>query len=253
MTVRFDLDANSLPPLGSGAGSPDEVHVWHTSLSLSEDDVAPLRDLLTPDERDRVARFIVPAPRVQYIASRAFLRSALGRYLQADPRALRFQTTAHGKPYLAADAHPGNTLRFNLSHSEGVAVLAVTRNREIGVDVERLRPKVEAVALANRFFSAEESAWLRAQPASATIASFYACWTAKEAYVKARGEGLSIPLSGFAVIPQTGNSQLQLEVYGNPAESRRWSMWQLDLAPDLRCALALEGGDCAVRIGRWPQ
>jgi 4'-phosphopantetheinyl transferase len=105
--------------------------------------------------------------------------------------------------------------------------------------------------LAERFFSRPEVQWLRSQPAAQCIPLFFTCWTAKEAYIKAQGEGLSLPLSSFGVLPRRSGSELQLEVYDNPEESRRWSMRQLELGPGLRAALAVEGESCRVRLGQW--
>lgn len=225
----------------------DEVHVWQVDLIAWEKEVESLIELLDAEERERAARFKFPAPRNQFVISRALLRQALGRYRRIDARAIRFRTTANGKPELAENCD----LRFNLSHTAGVTVFAVARHRQVGVDVERIRQDTDAIELAERFFSPPEVQWLRSQPAEQLIPTFFSCWTAKEAYIKAQGEGLSLPLSGFGVLPRASGSELQLEVYGDPEESRRWSMWQLELGPELRAALAVEGEGCRVRLGQW--
>jgi len=225
----------------------DEVHVWQVDLIAWEKEVESLIELLDAEERERAARFKFPAPRNQFVISRALLRQALGRYRRIDARAIRFRTTANGKPELAENCD----LRFNLSHTAGVTVFAVARHRQVGVDVERIRQDTDAIELAERFFSRPEVQWLRSQPAEQLIPTFFSCWTAKEAYIKAQGEGLSLPLSGFGVLPRASGSELQLEVYGDPEESRRWSMWQLELGPELRAALAVEGEGCRVRLGQW--
>ena len=225
----------------------DEVHVWQVDLIAWEKEVESLIELLDAEERERAARFKFPAPRNQFVISRALLRQALGRYRRIDARAIRFRTTANGKPELAESCD----LRFNLSHTAGVTVFAVARHRQVGVDVERIRQDTDAIELAERFFSPPEVQWLRSQPAAQLIPSFFSCWTAKEAYIKAQGEGLSLPLSGFGVLPRASGSELQLEVYGDAEESRRWSMWQLELGAELRAALAVEGEGCRVRLGQW--
>ncbi|MGO9126041.1 MAG: 4'-phosphopantetheinyl transferase family protein [Terriglobales bacterium] len=241
-------------PVGSalieldGILGDNEIHVWHTDLTAQEPAIDRLFPLLDHHEQSRAARFIVPEPRIQFILSRAFLRIALGRYLQIEPREVSFRTAEHGKPELA-DLH---RLHFNLSHTDGVTVIAVTREGRVGVDVERVRENLDPLQLGARFFSPKESEWLRSQPAGQRFAAFFACWTAKEAYVKACGAGLSAPLDGFGVIPHPGDAELHLEIYGEPEESRRWSMWQLDLGPDLRSAVAVEAVNCKVRLGRWP-
>ena len=257
MTVHPDQNPQLLRH-PDGVLPPDEVHIWHTELTVPENGIDSLLELLEPEERDRALRFKVSHAYHQFVISRAFVRKILALYLRSGPREVRFRTTAHGKPELAG----ARDVRFNLSHTAGAAVMAIVRGRQVGVDVERVREDVNTIELADRFFSAPEAEWVRSQTASDRSSSFFACWTAKEAYVKAHGEGLSMPLSAFSVIPRrsapgthwggTHWERLQLEVFGNAEESRRWSIWQLDLASDLRAALAVEGQNCEVRLGHWP-
>jgi 4'-phosphopantetheinyl transferase len=232
----------------------DEVHVWEVDLKAWDKEAGSLLELLDGDERERAARFKFPEHRNQFVISRALLRRALSLYLRIEPRQIQFRARPNGKPELAANSNlPTNDLRFNLSHTAGMTVFAIVRHRQVGVDIERVR-ETNTLELAERFFSSPEVQWLRSQPASEHIPWFYTCWTAKEAYIKAEGEGLSLPLSSFRVLPVPGDttSKLQLEVYGDPEESKRWSMWQLNLGPDLRAALAVEGKNCKVRLGKWP-
>lgn len=224
----------------------DEVHIWWTALGADKL-VQSLSHLLTPDERARAARFKVPLPARQFIMSRAFLRLALGRYLRAEPGSLQFEFSAHGKPSLAGS----KDLQFNLSHAEDLAVLAVAKQWRVGVDVERVRGEVNAIQLADRFFSAQEAEWVRSKPDSGLASRFFTCWTGKEAYVKARGEGLSISLQSFSVMPEAGNSTLRLNVFGNPEESARWAMWQFQPEPGFQGALAVERQPRKLRLGRW--
>jgi 4'-phosphopantetheinyl transferase len=239
--------------LGSGLREMDgslggnEIHVWATELTAQEAALDRLFPLLDRHEQSRAARFLVPEPRIQFILSRAFLRTTLGRYLHMEPREVSLRATEFGKPELA---EAGN-LYFNLSHTEGTAVIAVTRAGRVGIDVERVRKNLEPLQLAARFFSPNEVEWLQSQATDQRFAAFFACWTAKEAYIKACGGGLSIPLDSFGVIADSGDAQIHLEIYDKPEESKRWSMWQLDLGPDLRCAVAVEAVGCQVRVGRW--
>ena len=252
--VSPDVEPEPLPHL-DGILRDDEVHVWHVDLGAWEREVDSLLQILDPEERARAARFKFPAHRNQFIISRALLRRALGRYLRIEACEVRFRTTANGKPELATnnDFHSAD-LRFNLSHTEGVTVFAIARHRQMGVDVERIRTDTNAMELAERFFSPPEVQWLRSQPVSERIPAFFSCWTGKEAYIKAHGEGLSMSLSSFGVLPvQTPNdSKLQLKVYDDPDEARRWSIWQLELGPAFRAALAVEGESCRVRVSQWP-
>ncbi|MGH9501027.1 MAG: 4'-phosphopantetheinyl transferase family protein [Terriglobales bacterium] len=230
-----------------GVLGPNEIHVWHTDLTAQEAAIDNLFPLLDSQEQSRAARFLVPEPRVQFILSRAFLRVALGQYLRIEPREVRFRLAEHGKPELAED----RGLHFNLSHTDGETMLGLTRAGRLGVDVERIRKNLDPLALGTRFFSPQEAEWLRSQPDEQRFAAFFACWTAKEAYIKACGAGLSVALDGFGVIPQPGDTELHLEIYGQAEESKRWSMWQFDLGPDLRSAVAVEAVNCKIGLGRW--
>jgi 4'-phosphopantetheinyl transferase len=241
MPVRMDLTHLD------GSFADKEVHVWRYDYSSYTGLLDSSSQLLNQDEHDRAARFIVPAPHIQFVLSRAFLRTTLGRYLGVAPREVQFRTAEHGKPELA----DGSDLKFNLSHTDGTTVVALTRGRRIGVDVEKIRENLNPLEMGDRFFSKKEAQWLRSQPESERFSAFFACWAAKESYIKAWGEGLSMPLADFGIIPQVGNTKLELEVYGKPAAAREWSIWQLDLGPDLRGAVAVENPDCNIRLGRW--
>jgi len=248
MPFRPDLNPQPLRHL-DGILLQGEVHVWHVHLEAWLREVDSLGELLDAAERERAARFKFRAPRDQYVISRSLLRQALGRYLDIEAGDVRFAATANGKPVLAGDSG----LQFNLSHTEGATALAITRNHRVGIDVERIRRNTDALELAARFFSPREVLWLRSQPASDHIPSFFSCWTAKEAYIKAHGQGLSMPLAGFSVLPRPDNDRLELDVDHDRQESARWSMWRLDLGPDLRAALAVEGEIAKIRLGQWPQ
>lgn len=225
-----------------------EAHVWHADLRMPPDQIDSLYGLLDPEEQARASRFRVRTPREEFVASHAFVRLALGKYLQIDPHDVHFELSEKGKPQVAGDRN----LKFNLSHTHGAAVLAIVRNRPVGVDVERIRDDTEAMELAERFFSRAEVDWLRSQPASGRVASFFNCWTAKEAYMKARGTGLAAPLSGFSVTPRADSQEMQLEMPDNPQECASWSIWQVDLENSLRCALAVQNGKgLIVRVGKW--
>jgi len=246
------VEPEPLPHL-DGVLPDDEVHVWQVDLVAWEKATEPLLDLLDPEEKARADRFKFPAPRNQFLISRALLRRALGCYLGIEAGQVRFRTTKNGKPELATNSG-FDPLQFNLSHTEGITVFAIARRRQVGVDVERIRTDTNAIELAERFFSPPEVQWLRSQPAAEQIPAFFTCWTGKEAYIKAHGEGLSMPLTSFGVLPLPGDatSKLQLKVYDDPEAARRWSIWQLQPGSGLRAALAVEGKSCRVRLGQWP-
>ena len=245
------METELLPHL-DGSLPQNEVHVWYVDLTAWEKEVESLLQLLNQEEQERAARFKFPAPRNQFVISRALLRQVLGRYLRIEAREVQFHSSTNGKPELATPSGVHVDLRFNLSHTAGAAVIAITRQRQLGIDVERIRMDTNALELAARFFSRPEVEWLRLQPASEQIPAFFTCWTGKEAYIKAHGEGLSMPLSSFGVLPAdaTDDPNLQLKVYENPEEARRWFIRQLELGTGLRAALAVEGESCPVRLGQ---
>jgi len=224
---------------------PGEVHVWLLRLELEENAINTLGSLLDSEEQERVARFEVSSARRQFVASRSFLRIVLGKYLGVDASQVKFRSASHGKPELAGNA----AIDFNLSHTEGLTAIAATRVGAVGIDVERIRDQADTLDLADRFFSKKEAEWIRSRTEQERITSFFACWTAKEAYVKARGGGLSIPLDGFAIIPDRNQPKLQLEVFADAAEAKRWFLCRLELPEDFKGAVAVDGAVSRVRVG----
>lgn len=227
---------------------PDEVHIWLLRLELHEGAINKLGSLLDSEEQERAARFQVSSARRQFVASRAFLRIVLGKYLGVDASQMKFRSASHGKPGLAGNS----ATHFNLSHTEGLTAIAVTRVGAVGVDVERIRDQADTLDLADRFFSKKEAEWIRSRAEPERAASFFACWTAKEAFVKARGGGLSIPLNGFAIIPDPGQPELQLEVFADAAEPKRWFLYRLELPNEFSGAVAVEGAVSRLRVGWLP-
>jgi 4'-phosphopantetheinyl transferase len=250
----FSARPGAFPALGRG-----EVHVWRTALDLDPPRVAALAESLSPDERDRAARFHFERDRVRFTVARGVLRALLGRYLHLPAPALAFDYGAHGKPALAAAAvaraaweSPGAEVRFNVSHSAGVALCAVTRGRDVGVDVEGLRADFATDEIAERFFSPAERAALRALPAEARCAAFFACWTRKEAYIKARGLGLSLALDAFDVSLAPGAPAALLATRDEAGARDRWLLRALDPGPDLAGAVVAEGHDWTLHCWTWP-
>jgi len=225
---------------------PDRIDVWGVSLAPGRCDLERLRSTLSEDERSRAARFHFERDGRRFILSHGLLRVVLGRYLGLDPARLEFGLGPHGKPALAGKAGDSG-LRFNLSHSGDLALYAVTRGREVGVDVERIRAGINWEALARRFFSAREMAALRALPPEDRVRGFFTCWTRKEAYLKARGEGLSLSLGGFSVSAAPGAEPALLEVEGEPEEPSRWRLVDLCPAEGYAATLAAEAGPWEVR------
>ena len=216
------------------------VHVWCASLERTPNHLQSLWALLSPDERRRAESFYFRKDRDRFVLARALLRIVLGRYLKLNAAEVRFSYSAYGKPALAQGCGTGE-IRFNLSHSNALALYAVTRGREIGVDIEYIRPELAGEEIAERFFSAAEAEALRRLPAHQRTEAFFNCWTRKEAYIKAIGEGLSVPLNEFDVTLVPGEAARLLKTSGNLQEASRWSLLELAPAPGYVAALALEG------------
>ena len=226
------------------------VHVWRASLAVSASYLRTLEGTLTADECARAERFYFQEHRERFIAGRGLLRNILSRDLDREPAQLRFCYNSYGKPALIAETGTEG-LRFNLSHSHDMALYAVTRDREIGVDIERFRPDVEAEKLAERFFSPGEAAALRALPEHLRKEGFFNCWTRKEAYIKAEGEGMSIPLRAFDVSLTPGEPAALLRSQNDPQETSRWSLHALDAKPGYAAALAVKGHDWELKCWQW--
>jgi len=190
----------------------DEVHVWRIALDRGDGD--SLRARLSSDELARAARFHFERDRTRFLVARAALREILAHYLGASPAEIAFVYGDHGKPALAP---PHGDLRFNLSHSHGLALCAVTRGREVGVDVERIRELDDLEDLARSVFSARELAALHRLPEPGLLAGFFTGWTRKEAFIKALGEGLSHPLKRFDVSLEPGRPARLERIDGNAA------------------------------------
>jgi 4'-phosphopantetheinyl transferase len=177
----------------------NEIHVWHAELERKPDAVQRLEAVLSQEERVRADRFRFERDRNHFVVARGLLRALLGDYLHQSPASLVFSYGPYGKPSLSLP-NSSEGLCFNLSHSSGLVVYAVAQERNLGVDVEHVGARNCAVEdIAERFFSIRERNDLRALPPEARDEGFYDCWTRKEAYLKARGMGLQIPLDSFAV------------------------------------------------------
>jgi 4'-phosphopantetheinyl transferase len=227
---------------------PDgEVHVWRAWLGQAP--VERLLPLLAADERARAARLRTEAGRRTSIAGRGVLRYVLGRYLGLPPEHVRFTYTTYGKPALAPAEAGG--LRFNLAHARDLALLAIMRTHELGVDVEAVDASVEHERIAARFFSPQEQAALRALPPEQRLAAFFAGWTRKEAYLKARGAGLSLPLDQFSVSLAPEEPPALLELHGPAAEPTRWALHALRPGPGYAAALAVAGPVTRLVCWQW--
>jgi 4'-phosphopantetheinyl transferase len=228
------------------------VHVWRASLDESPSQLALLRNTLDDDERSRADHFYFNRDRERFVVGRGVLRALLGRYLDRSPESLSFSYSAHRKPFLTSESR-ADALRFNLSHSHGMALYAITRGRELGVDLELIRRDLEAEQIAERFFSPSEIGTLRSLPPALRKSAFFLCWTRKEAYIKARGEGLSMPLDRFNVSLIPGEPAALLSTQPDPDEASGWSLMNLTPAAGYAAALAIKGRDWTLSCWQWPR
>jgi 4'-phosphopantetheinyl transferase len=217
---------------------PNEVHVWRANLELPWS--WTFDEALSLDDRARADRFRFESDRRRFCTARASLRLILGRYLKTKPGRLQLDVGKCGKPYFA-DEKASMGLRFNLSHSNRLALIAITRNREVGVDVEFVRPDFVTNDVAEHFFSRAEAEQFSKMPSELRTQSFFNCWTRKEAYIKARGEGLSCPLDQFDVSfsPKAPPMILDTRIEGDDGE--RWSLEELHPEPGYTASLAVDG------------
>lgn len=211
--------------------------------------VARLAGLLSDEERARRDRFVRPVDADTYVVAHALVRRTLSAYGPTAPDAWRFTTNAHGCPAVADDQAGRPALAFNLSHTHGLVAVAVARGHRVGVDVERVT-RVVMDGVAERHFAASEVGELRALPAEARPRAFFEYWTLKEAYIKARGMGLAIPLGDFAFHLRPPAPPAIAFVEGFDDRPERWQFWQAWPTADHRLSLAIEraGTDLPVRL-----
>ena len=214
----------------------DEIHVW--SAHMPARGLEELQRLLSVDELTRAERFHFDRDRRHFIGRRAILRIVLASYLENTPASVRFSYNDFGKPCLADPAH-SNRLSFNLSHSGELIRIAVAIDREVGIDVEVVDESVPIDSVARSFFSPREIATLEAMPELLRRAGFFSCWTRKEAYVKARGKGLSLPLASFDVSVESGSAATLI------SEDRSSTVWKVENLEGGAhyAAVAAKGGD----------
>ncbi|HJR71474.1 MAG TPA: 4'-phosphopantetheinyl transferase superfamily protein [Gammaproteobacteria bacterium] len=232
--------------------APDEVHVWRVVLDVTSETSALLYATLARDERDRAARFRFEHDRRRFIAAHGALRDLVARYLDARPGRIAYVYNDFGKPALGPEFD--GRLKFNLSHSNGFALVAITAGSEVGVDLEHVRAPTDFAAIARGFFSAAEAEHLAALPSHLCAEAFLGCWTKKEAYLKASGEGLATPLNGFSVPMATDYVDTPVDLYAASnanGPAKRWSLYTLKPTPGYIGAVAIEGTGWRLQQRPW--
>jgi 4'-phosphopantetheinyl transferase len=216
-----------------------EVHLWQATLDERPADI--FESFLSPDELTRANRFHFIKDRNHFVVARGLLRNLLAAYLGVNCAEFRFSYGAQGKPFLLLDSQA--QINFNVSHSHGRAAFAFSRGRELGVDLEYVKDDFDDEVIAKRFFSRAEVLALRTVPTDLRKQAFFYCWTRKEAYIKARGEGLSMPLDQFDVTLKPDEPVALLNNYREEREVSRWSMQSIPAPEGYVGALVVEGHD----------
>jgi 4'-phosphopantetheinyl transferase len=217
--------------------APTELHLWRARRDEGSEPLQRCQELLSPDEKERARRFAIDGARRDFIVSRGILRELLAGYLNTRPSDIVLSYGIHGKPYVSL----GETecdVHFNVSHSKGFAVFAFCLHAEVGVDVEWIRAEFPGREIAERFFSGREVAALGKLAPERSSAAFFTCWTRKEAYVKARGGGLQIPLRSFSVGLEENEEQQLVDEAG-----KEWSVYPVEPDAGFAAAVAVEGKD----------
>lgn len=244
------IDCQWCSPPKSLKLSSDDVHVWRATLDQPAEYVRQLKRSLSEDERLRAERFYFERDRSRFIVGRGLLRFILSRYLEIAANKLQFCYSSRGKPELV-ETSSAYKLRFNVSHSQEIVLYAVTRDRSIGIDVEYIRPMPEAEQIVKSFFSVYENSVFERLPLCQKQLAFFNCWTRKEAFVKAIGDGLSLPLDQFDVSLIPGEPARLLGIKGGTYSS--WSLQDLTPVPGYVGALAVEGQRWNLSCWQWQE
>ena len=239
----------SLPPPVLDLES-HQVDVWRARLDLPMDSLKTLEATLSADEIERADRFHLPADKDRFITAHGCLRDILARYHHWDPAQLSFSANDYGKPVLSS-VPSERKMDFNLSHSNDFALVAVTSERKVGIDLERVRQGISAQVIARQYFSQSEFSELMALPSEQREIGFFNCWTRKEAYIKAQGLGLSLPLESFDVSLGPNEPVILRATRPDPQEAARWKLLSLEVSPDYAAALAVEGHGLEFRFWDW--
>lgn len=225
------------------------IHVWSTFLRDTTDEalLRRYRALLTHEEQQQEPRFRFLRDRIRYVVTRALVRTTLSRYASISPAEWVFTKNAHGKPAIANDDAEARALHFNVTHTAGLVSVGACHSRELGIDAESLAARQPSVELADRYFTPDEAAALRALPEQERHARFLETWTLKESYIKARGMGLSMPLDRFGFrFTDAGKVELSTSPELHD-DAGRWLFWQFQLGTEHVLAV------CAERTTLQPQ
>jgi 4'-phosphopantetheinyl transferase len=230
--------------------SPATVHVWSFALSGTADTVELCRGLLSQEECHRADRFVFERDRVRYTIAHGVMRHLLGRYCGLTPQSLSFSVTAAGKPSLADLGTLSEPLHFNLTHSDDRALLGLSVYGEIGVDIEKVRTNIEALAISRHYFFGSEREAIEATAEAQRHDMFFRYWVAKEAVLKAQGIGLGFPLDRFRVDFLAEGTTARIESFDASALHNDWRVRLLPCESDWHAAVAARGDTWSVQVER---
>lgn len=233
------------PPVPQFCAS--SIHVWEFPITTPDPAFDHYAALLSADERARAERFHFDRDRNRFTIGRGVVRSILGSYVMLHPPDLLFNYSRYGKPSLA---NVTIDIRFSLSHSGDLAMLAVALERDLGVDIEKIRPDVETDRLGERFFSPRERESLRTFPPAERVPAFFRCWTCKEAFLKAQGFGLSRNLDSFDVEVDPAHPARLLATRPDGTEAASWFLHDLETEQDYKAALAVQDSISKINLLR---
>lgn len=236
-----------LNPPGNLILGEDEAHIWRADLEFNARFQSSFFKILSPDEKSRADKFRFAKDSRNFIIARGILRSLIGKYLEIDPAKIFFHYTEFGKPAIAGN----HSLQFNISHAQNIALFAFIRKFNIGVDVEFVNPQIEVKDIATNFFSANEISKLLALPGNQHTLGFFNCWTRKEAFIKAVGEGLSFPLDQFEVSLEPDKPAKLLATNWEPEAVSKWSIYSISPGANFVGSVAIEGLVEDVKFWDW--
>lgn len=226
--------------------APHQVDIWRVPLDHWPASIQLTESTLSADETQRAERFYFDSDKQRFLIAHIALRDILSRYLNCKTNEISFSVNQYGKPKLT-----NHKLEFNLSHAGDFALIAVTQEHKVGVDVEHIRSNADIEAITKRFFSQNEISELMALPSNQRVAGFFNCWTRKEAYIKAQGLGLSLPLDSFDVSLIPNEPAILRATRPNPQEAARWGLLSLNVALDYAAAVTVEDKDANFRLWDW--
>ena len=227
--------------------APETVNVYSVSVSKNRHALSIYNDYLSTDEQVKSSRFKFNIDKERFVISRAILRMLSGRFLNIDPKLIRFNYNEFGKPHFQKQQR----LKFNLSHSGDVIVIGFTRDYELGVDVEYIKPDSDFLKLAQNFFSRTEIEYLENQDSIELAKAFFRCWTRKESFIKAEGSGLSFPLDKFAVSMDTDTHAELLQTDWDSSERLNWNLFSFVPRAQYIGAVAVKNTLSKVKYFDW--